>query len=101
MGEQRPPRSVVVGVDGSEGALPAVRWAAAEAHRCGLPLRLVNAVLLQLCEQEQLVVVVGSRGRGEFSSLFLGSVSHALLHKAACPVAVVRPSEVARTGNEG
>jgi nucleotide-binding universal stress UspA family protein len=46
--------------------------------------------LLQLCEQAQLVVV-GSRGRGEFSSLFLGSVSHALLHKAACPVAIVRP----------
>jgi nucleotide-binding universal stress UspA family protein len=46
--------------------------------------------LLQLCEQAQLVVV-GSRGRGEFSSLFLGSVSHTLVHRAACPVAIVRP----------
>ena len=46
--------------------------------------------LLQLCEQAQLVVV-GSRGRGEIPSLFLGSVSHVLIHKAACPVAIVRP----------
>lgn len=45
--------------------------------------------LLQLCERAQLVVV-GSRGRGEVSGMLLGSVSHTLMHKAACPVAVVR-----------
>src|SRR5262245_19764802 len=33
---------VVVGVDGSESALDAVRWAAGEAVRRQLPLRLVN-----------------------------------------------------------
>lgn len=36
-------RAVVVGVDGSEGADLAVRWAAAEAARRQVPLRLVTA----------------------------------------------------------
>jgi hypothetical protein len=46
--------------------------------------------LSQLSRQAQLLVV-GSRGRDEFPSLFLGSVSHALLRKADCPAAIVRP----------
>lgn len=37
------------------------------------------------------LVAVGSRGMGGFAAAVLGSVGHGLLHRAECPVAVVRP----------
>ncbi|MGW7534994.1 universal stress protein [Amycolatopsis sp. NPDC054798] len=52
----------------------------------GRPVR----TLLEFGENAQLVVV-GSRGRGGFAGMLLGSTSQALLVHSTCPVAVVRP----------
>lgn len=48
-------------------------------------------ILLEHARTAQLVVA-GSRGRGGFRGLLLGSTSQALIQHAACPVAVVPPS---------
>ncbi|WP_158884804.1 universal stress protein [Amycolatopsis anabasis] len=46
--------------------------------------------LLERSEHARLVVV-GSRGRGGFAGMLLGSTSQALIQHANCPVLIVRP----------
>ncbi|MEU0533881.1 universal stress protein [Amycolatopsis tolypomycina] len=72
-------------------------WLApARAEHPDVPVEVVVArhrpahTLLDQARNAQLVVV-GSRGRGGFRGLLLGSTSHALIYHAACPVAVVPP----------
>jgi nucleotide-binding universal stress UspA family protein len=149
MDAQRHGRAVVVGVDGSESALDAVRWGAAEAARRNVPLRLVTAfawnqvhvlgrvglgvdyrmIMLgtarrQLAEaaavalevaagndvEQELVegfpipvlreesrraqmIVLGDRGHGALSGLLVGSVAVAMAAQAECPVVLVRRQE--------
>ncbi|MDX6744333.1 universal stress protein [Actinocorallia sp. A-T 12471] len=145
MSERAP---VVAGVDGSEPGYAAVEWAAAEAERRRLPLRLVYAVPARLLEhtsaqgaetirqdlrdgclqalrrgadraaltartvtveteliaggaaaalvgesERAALLAVGGRGHGEITGLLLGSVTGQVAAHAACPVAVVRQAE--------
>jgi nucleotide-binding universal stress UspA family protein len=141
---------IVVGVDGSESALDAVRWAAREAARRRLPLRLVHVystpiglpggliepevVRDALREQgRQLLdegrraahevsgdlavdvvltaasvvpamvnasrtaalLVLGTRGLGGFAELLVGSTAVLLAGRTHCPMVVVRGDEPA------
>lgn len=136
---------VVVGVDGSASALRAVRWAAAQAARRGLPLRLVHVLVTPinfpsgivatgvvrdamrvqgrewlrdartavvevapdlrtdivladaplvpvLVEESRsaALLVLGTRGLGGFTGLLLGSTAVLLAGRAHCPLVVVR-----------
>jgi nucleotide-binding universal stress UspA family protein len=64
----------------------------------GIHPDLTVTTLVEDCPAERLLVdvsagadlvVVGTRGRGAFTGMWLGSVSHAVIYGAQCPVAVV------------
>lgn len=100
------------------GAAVLVDWAAVAAEECQplvdavarwgkkFPAVRVEQVVVRGDPARELVerstaaqlVVVGTRGHGSVAGMFLGSVSHALIHHSTCPVAVVRPAVAERLG---
>ena len=141
-------RTIIVGVDGSDSSLDALRWARRQAdltgaelvavtawsyptdaswvgiatylpenfdgeqnakdalaqsvdkalgadHAAGVRQKVVSGTAVEalLAEAEATdveLLVVGERGYGPVRSALIGSVSHAVIHHAHCPVVVVR-----------
>ncbi|MFI7427801.1 universal stress protein [Micromonospora sp. NPDC049836] len=81
--------------DGQRLLAESVEGPAARHPEVPVQQRLVRGspagALVEASRTAQLVVV-GARGRGPLAGLLLGSVSHAVLHHAHCPVAVVPQS---------
>lgn len=69
-------------LDAWRGEFPDVELITDVVH--GRPVRILAGVSARAD-----LLVVGTRGRGGFAGLLLGSVSHGMLHHAHCPVAVV------------
>ncbi|MFI7065240.1 universal stress protein [Kribbella sp. NPDC050124] len=74
---------VAEAVAGAAADHPGVEWDTRLV--AGPPARAI----LHAAESAELAVA-GSRGRGGFAGLLLGSVSQTVLHHAHCPVAIVR-----------
>lgn len=73
------------GADGSRGCQAAVDFAFARAGLWEDPRNALTA-------SRDAQIVVGSRGRGGFKGMTLGTVSQAVLQYAPCPVAVIHPA---------
>lgn len=86
---------VLGGAHALEEQFSQVMTAAEKAHPDVTVIREVTAgaarsALLTAATGAQMLIV-GSRGRGGFEGMTLGSVAQAMLHHAPCPVGIVHP----------
>jgi nucleotide-binding universal stress UspA family protein len=79
----------------AEQAVDAARKAHPELEVTQLVVEGYAAYGLGAAAHGARLLVVGSRGRGAFTGLVLGSVSHAVVQTARCPVMVVRMPKAA------
>jgi len=87
-------------VEAAETAREAVPDAEFSVSTALVPGRAIEALIDR--SKDARMMVLGSRGRGEFAGGLLGSVTSALAHHAHCPVAVIHerpsPTETAALG---
>lgn len=83
--QQRAERMLQEVLDGVRAVVDGTPEVAQEAIAGGRPAE----ILIERSHHSSLLVV-GSRGRGGFRGLLLGSVSQQCVHHAGCPVVVVR-----------
>ncbi|WP_371402637.1 universal stress protein [Kribbella sp. NBC_00662] len=74
---------VAESVAGAAADHPDVKWTTELSPGSAAPALVRRSASADL-------VVVGSRGRGGFTGLLLGSVSQSVLHHSHCPIAIVR-----------
>jgi nucleotide-binding universal stress UspA family protein len=76
-----------------EGVVAEAKVAAPELDIVGELAEMRPAEALLGAAWDADLLVVGSRGRGGFAGLLLGSVSAQCVHHAPCPVVVVPPAD--------
>jgi len=70
---------------------PALSRAEVPSTRVDLDGYPPDVLVAYATEAGASVLVVGTRGRGDFASLILGSTSHRAIQLATCDVLVVKP----------
>lgn len=75
------------------GARPLMDSATITVHGIDLEGYPPDVLIAHAIAVDADLLVVGSRGRGDLASLFLGSTSHRVVNNAPCDVLVVRREE--------
>jgi nucleotide-binding universal stress UspA family protein len=86
-GEPRPPV-----LDAADDAVRFIKDSGVSARlevRSSLPGRTAREIVIAAGEEDATMIVMGTRGRSELTSLVLGSVAHKVIHLSDLPVVVV------------